>query len=226
MGALKKMSRLTSEANQLIPTFIGDISGLYSTGASATSEDITPGWAYGVTLVEAMHMFKRQMSWLRTKEEEHSIVFTSDSRTLGGFPVKSYPSFYMHAIHDPLIYSLHWARTLLHNQITSESVSALIAPTPKHIVDYESLVKDPSNLPLVTPIQSKYYFKDTIKNYLPNMIKTRAVKNLCALSAEDAKNDLIRELIHTIPFNPRLAQPSSFYNMGVHHYQPIPLHFV
>lgn len=40
--ALKKISRLSSEVNQVVPTLNSDLSGLYSTGASAASEDLTP----------------------------------------------------------------------------------------------------------------------------------------------------------------------------------------
>lgn len=111
--ALKKVSRLASEANQVIPTVNGDLSGLYSTGASATSEDLTPGCAYTTTLFEAMHLLRRAMPWLREKSLGHSIVAATNTRTLGGFPVTSYPNFCMRAVQDSLTTGLHWLRTLL-----------------------------------------------------------------------------------------------------------------
>lgn len=38
-STLKKITRLASEANQTIPTLSGDLSGIFSTGASAAAED-------------------------------------------------------------------------------------------------------------------------------------------------------------------------------------------
>lgn len=53
--ALKKISRVNSEANQTIPTFNGKIAGMFSAGSSAVGEDHVPYWAYYVTCVETAH---------------------------------------------------------------------------------------------------------------------------------------------------------------------------
>lgn len=96
-----------SEANQVVPTPNGDLSGLYSTGASAASEDVTPGCAYKVTIDEAMHMLRRALPWLKTPG--YSVVLASTTQTLGGFPVTTYlsPSFFMRAVQDQLTTELH-----------------------------------------------------------------------------------------------------------------------
>lgn len=125
-STLKKISRLASEANQVVPTLNGDISGLYSTGASAASEDFTPGPAYTCTMFEAAHMLRRTMSWLRTKDDSYTIALITTSRTLGGFPVTSYPNFCMRAVQDPLTSGLHLARTLLRDPFYRAGVSAYV----------------------------------------------------------------------------------------------------
>lgn len=40
-SCLKKVSRLASEANQVVPSLNGDMSGLFSTGAAVAAEDST-----------------------------------------------------------------------------------------------------------------------------------------------------------------------------------------
>lgn len=112
-GALKKISRLASESNQIIPTHNVDMSGLYSTEASAASEDPTPLAAYKVTLIEALHSSRRHLPWLKQKLDGWSSVLVTNTRVLGGFPVTSYPSFCRRAVQDALTTSLHWVRTLI-----------------------------------------------------------------------------------------------------------------
>lgn len=214
--ALKKISRLASEANQVIPTVNGDLSGLYSTGASAAAEDLTPGCAYVTAVFEAMHLLRRSMPWLREKSLGHSIVLATNTRTLGGFPVTSYPNFCMRAVQDPLTTGLHWLRTLLSRGATGSAAEELVVMTRKARMDYESLVKDPTSLPLATPLQPEHYLRDMIKTHLPNLIKNKAVKNLFDITAEEQKERLISTLTRVKPFNPRLANKLySLSNFGL-----------
>lgn len=203
--ALKKISRLASEANQVIPTVNGDLSGLYSTGASAPAEDMTPGCAYVTAVFESIHLLRRVMPWLREKTLGHSIVLATTSRSLGGFPVTSYPNFCMRAIQDPLTTGLHWLRTLLSRGATCGAAEELVHLVKKGRVEYESLVKDPTSLPLATPLQPEHYLRDMIKVHLPNIIKNKAVKNLFDISAEEQRSKLISTLTRVNPFNHRLA---------------------
>lgn len=172
-SALKKISRLSSEANQVIPTLNGDLSGLYSTGASAAAEDVTPGNAYRVTLMEAMHMLRRSLPWLRTRDAGHTVVLAATTRTLGGLPVTIYPNFCMRAIQDQLSTGLHWARTLCTYPHTSDATKAIVSLNKKSKIDYDTLVKDPSSLPLIAPLLSEHYLRDVIKSHLPKIIKNR-----------------------------------------------------
>lgn len=203
--SLKKISRLSSEANQVIPTLNGDLSGLYSTGASAASEDITPKCAYITTLVESMHLVRRAMPWLKDRSCEHSLVLATNTRALGGLPVTSYPNFCMRAVQDPLSTGLHWLCTLLDCDTTRGPAETLIRLNKKRVVDYESLIKDPSSLPLATPLQSEHYLRDMIRVHLPNIIRNNAVRNLFDFAAEDQKRLLVNDLVNITPFNPRLA---------------------
>lgn len=52
-GALKKVSRLTSEANQAVYTLNTIVAGLFSSGASIPGDDLTPTPAYLLTIFEA-----------------------------------------------------------------------------------------------------------------------------------------------------------------------------
>ena len=110
--SLKKISRLASEANQVVPTMNNDLSGLYSTGASAASEDITPRGSYLLTLIEALHLIRRAMPWLRERSAEYGLAIATNTRTLGGLPVTSYPNFCMRAVQDTLTTGLYWVKTL------------------------------------------------------------------------------------------------------------------
>lgn len=55
-SAIKKISRVNSEANQTIPTFNGKIAGMFSAGSSAAGEDHVPYMAYYVTCVETSYL--------------------------------------------------------------------------------------------------------------------------------------------------------------------------
>lgn len=214
--ALKKVSRLASEANQVIPTLNGDISGMYSTGASAASEDVTPQAAYQTTLIESLHVLRRHYPWLRDRPEGFSLVMATVSRTLGGLPVTSYPNFCMRAVQDQLTSGLHWLRTLLRDTYTCDAVNTLVSLTRKNNPDFETLIKDPASLPLVGPLQSEHYLKDKVKQYLPNLIKNRSVKNLFDFNANEEKTRLVKDLISMTPFNPRLANKLySLSNFGL-----------
>lgn len=203
--ALKKMSRLASEANQVIQTLNGDLSGIYSTGTSAASKDECPMNAYRVTIVEAAHTLRRSMPWLRQRPLANSLVLVSNTRTLEGFPVTSYPSFCMRAVQDQLTTGLHWMRTLMRDPIMSPAVSTIIKLRRKQQVDYESLIKDPTSLSLTSPMQSELYLRDMIKQYLPQLIRNRAVKNLFDVAADEEKKNLVTDLSRIRPFNPHLA---------------------
>lgn len=203
--ALKKISRLASEANQVIPTLNGDISGLYSTGASAASEDVVPTHAYITTLVEAMHLIKRSMPWLRSQPVADSVVLATNKRSLGGLPVTSYPNFCMRAVQDGLTTALHWTRSLLTNVHTRDSTRRLIKIIKKNRTEYETLIKDTTSLPLRSPLQSEHYLRDMIKQRLPNIIKNKSVKNLFEFNAEQERTRLIEDLMRVQPFNPRIA---------------------
>lgn len=214
--ALKKISRLASEANQVVPTLNGDLSGLYSTGASGASEDVTPTAAYTCTMFEAAHILRRNMPWLREIEDSHTVTLVTTSRTLGGFPVTLYSNFCMRAVQDQLTSGLHLARSLLRHPTTRSGVSTYINMIPKTRLDLESLIKDPSSLPLATPLQSEHHLRDMIRQHLPTLIKNRSVKNLFDFNADTQKLNLIQDLTTMKPFNPRLANKLySLSNFGL-----------
>lgn len=161
---LKKISRLASEANQVVLTLNGDLSGLYSTGSSAASYDVTP--TYTCTMFEAAHMLRRCIPWLKEKDDSHSISLVTTSRTLGGFPVTSYPNFCMRAIQDPLTFGLQLARTILRDPVVRTGVSTYITLQEKSRIEFESLIKDPSSLPLSTQLQSEHHLRDMIMDII------------------------------------------------------------
>lgn len=94
--------------------------------------------------------------------------------------------------------------------------SGLVLLNKKRTLDYESLVKDPTSLPLATPLQPEHHLKDMIKLHLPNIIRNRSVKNLFDIHAEEQKQKLIATLTRVTPFNPRLANKLySLSNFGL-----------
>jgi len=91
----------------------------------------------------------------------------------------------MRAVQDSLITELHWARILLSKGSTGDAAEILITLTKKETLDYESLIKDRSSLPLATPLQPEHYLKDMIKEHLPGIVQNVAVNYLFDVNAED-----------------------------------------
>lgn len=179
----------------MVPTLNGDLSGLYSTGASAASEDTTPIAAYTCTMFESAHMLRRHMPWLREREDSHSVTLVTTSRTLGGFPVTSYANFCMRAVQDQLTSRLHLARSMLRDPTVRSGVFTYIRLYKKSRLDFESLIKDPSSLPLATPLQSEHHLRDMVRQHLQKLIKYRSVKNFFDFNADTQKSNLIQDLL-------------------------------
>lgn len=96
-GALKKASRLTSEANQAVYTLNTVIAGLFSSGASIAGDDITPLPAYSLTVFEAVVALWRAHPALMGRTNEWMTVLILMNRSVGGFPVVLFPQFALRA---------------------------------------------------------------------------------------------------------------------------------
>ncbi|CAL1672381.1 unnamed protein product [Lasius platythorax] len=68
----KRITRLASEANQVIPSMNSDIAGIFSTGATAAAEDSTPMYAYFCTITEAALHLWFENEWLAQKPWEYT----------------------------------------------------------------------------------------------------------------------------------------------------------
>lgn len=111
---------------------------------------------------------------------------------------------------------LHWVRTLLRDPRTKDEVAFYVHLRAKRNVDYESLIKDPSSLPLSTPLQVEHKLRDLIKQHLPKIIKNKDIKNLFDVKADHQKVPLIKDLSKMKPFNPKLANKLfSLSNFGL-----------
>lgn len=148
----------------------------------------TPTREYLVTLVEALHMLRRELLWLRSQDDSVSLVLASITRALGAFPV-----------------GLHWVGTLYTNPSTREAVENLVTLKEKYKIDYETLIKEPLSLPVTTPLQSEHCPRDMLKKHFPRIIKNRAVRNLFDFHADTQKILLVNDLVAMRPFNLRLA---------------------
>lgn len=84
-GALKKVSRLTSEANQAVYTLNTIVSGLFSSGASVAGDDTTPIPAYMLTLFEsALALWRHHPEYIGMPNEWMTVLLLMN-RSVGGY---------------------------------------------------------------------------------------------------------------------------------------------
>lgn len=150
-GALKRIFRLASEANQVIPSLNGDLAGFFSTGAAAAAEDTTPRAAYYCTIVEACLRLWQDNEWLRTETWEYTCCLLLITRNLGGYPITIYSQFCTRAVQDVLSTNLHLIKTCLRDKTLKDYISRFVTiKTGKR--DFLSLIKDPQSLPIAIPV--------------------------------------------------------------------------
>lgn len=202
--ALKKISRVNSEANQTIPTFNGKIAGMFSAGSSAAGEDHVPYWAYYVTCVETAHHIRRHMSFLQRKPIENTSCMLMIGRVLGGLPIVIYPQFSTRAVQGVLTANLHLIRTMCEHPTMSRYAHSLVSVRGQSNPDFETLVKDPQSLPIDMPIQPENYLKDKVKEGLSGYIRNKDVLPLFTLDSETKKRQLLTDLSNIVPTKPRL----------------------
>ncbi|UDL13960.1 MAG: RNA dependent RNA polymerase [Xiangshan Nyami-like virus] len=203
-GALKRVSRLASEANQVIPSLNSDLSGLFSTGASAAAEDSTPMYAYYCTIVEAAMRIRQSNPWLKEKQWETTCCLLLITRTLGGYPITIYSQFCTRAVQDVLTSNLHLVRTASKDPLLGKEMRKLVNLNIRGKRDYLSLIKDPQSLPLVLPVQPENFIKREIKKGLTDFVENVDVKDLFSLSTEMSQDNLIHDLMSISPCNPKL----------------------
>ncbi|AYW51538.1 L polymerase RdRp [Formica fusca virus 1] len=200
----KRITRLASEANQVIPSLNSDIAGIFSTGAAAAAEDCTPMAAYYCTVVEAaLHLWDTNQ-WMRKEPWEYTCCLLLMTRSVGGYPVTIYSQFCTRAVQDTLSTNLHLIKTALNDPILERQMRRVITLTPGQHRDFLSLIKDPQSIPLDIPLQPENYIKREIKKGLMTLIVNRDVKQLFTLDTEAAHDQLVRDLSSVVPCNPKL----------------------
>lgn len=201
-GCLKKISRLASEANQTIPTLLGDLAGIFSTGATSAAEDSTPIYAYFTTIVETSLRMLHTQEWLNKEPREYLCCIFLVTRCLGGYPITIYSQFCTR-VQDVLSSNLHLVRTVLKDPILGKHI-ARIAQLAMGKKDFISLIQDPQSLPLNIPVQSENFLKREVKKGLDGIVVNKDLRALFDINTEEEKNNLISDLSNIKPCNPRL----------------------
>ncbi|CAB3241750.1 unnamed protein product [Arctia plantaginis] len=202
-SSLKRISRISSEANQTIPSFNSDIAGIYSTGMSSAQKDHTPIPSFWATVLEASIAAHERFPELSRYPPEYISCLLSVPRTLGGWPITLFANFATRSIQDPLTTALHLVRTFLSSPRHRQHM-VRIASTRMKTTDPTMLIKDPQSLPLVLPRQPENYLKSKIAEGLPSIIKNKELTPLFSPQMEENKQRLIGDLMTIRPCNPKL----------------------
>ncbi|AWI42881.1 RNA-dependent RNA polymerase [Formica exsecta virus 4] len=212
----KRITRLASEANQVIPSLNSDIAGMFSTGTAAAAEDSTPMAAYYCTIVEAaLHLWDSN-PWMKKEPWEYTCCLLLLTRSLGGYPVTIYSQFCTRAVQDTLSTNLHLVRTVLNDNTLKRQMRRVVTLTPGQHRDFLSLIKDPQSIPLDVPLQPENYIKREIKKGLMSLIVNQDVKQLFTLNTDVAHDDLVKDLSAVVPCNPKLLNKLySLSNIGL-----------
>lgn len=158
-GCLKRITRLSSEANQVIPSLHTDLAGIFSTGATAASEDGTPRASYFCTIVEACLRLWDSYPDLGTEPWEKTCCLMLTTRCLGGYPITTYSQFCTRAVQDTLSTNLHLVKTVAKDPILAKYIGQTITLQSGSHKDFLSLIKDPQSLPLDIPVQPDNYIR-------------------------------------------------------------------
>ncbi|CAB3229914.1 unnamed protein product [Arctia plantaginis] len=202
-SSLKRISRISSEANQTIPSFNSDIAGIYSTGMSAAQKDHTPISAFWTTVLEASIAAHERFPELNKYPPEYVACLLSVPRTLGGWPITLFANFSTRSVQDALTCALHLVRTLLQSPRHRQHMLR-IAITRMKSTDPTMLIKDPQSLPLILPRQPENYLKSKIAEGLPSIIKNKELTPLFSPTMEENKKRLVSDLMAIRPCNPKL----------------------
>lgn len=200
----KKITRLASEANQVIPSMNSDIAGIFSTGATAAAEDSTPMYSYFCTIVEATLHLWQEDEWLTKEPWEYTCCLLLVTRSLGGYPVSIYSQFCTRAVQDLLSTNLHLIRTVLNDSVLQKQMARVVTLSTGSHVDFLSLIKDPQSIPLDIPIQPENYVKKEIKKGLMTLIVNKDIQQLFTLDTDVAHDTLVEDLSRIKPCNPKL----------------------
>lgn len=174
-GALKKVSRLTSEANQAIYTLNTVLAGLFSSGAAIAGDDITPIPAYTLTVFEAsIALWKAHPEYL-SRSNEWMTVLLLMNRSVGGYPTVLFPQFALRATQDTLSLGLSMLKHLLEDTQFRSCVHKLLDISQPSNVDHVQLIKDPGSVPLSLPPQPENFFRRQLKAGLSGLIRNRGL---------------------------------------------------
>lgn len=165
-GALKRISRVASEANQTIQTLNGDISGIFSLCTAAAAEDKTPIPSYITTVFEAILRITQSFPWMHTVPLEQAAMSVCVSRILGGLPISLFSQFCTRAVQDPLSSNISLLKTIANTQGSNCYVMTWATLDRKQNPKFESLVKDPCSLPLFLPQQPEALIREVIEQGL------------------------------------------------------------
>lgn len=134
--ALKKVSRLTSEANQAIYTLNTVLAGLFSSGTSIAGDDISPIPAYVLTIFEASVTLWRCHSEYLLHSNEWMATLLMMNRSVGGYPTVLFPQFALRATQDSLSLGLSTMKHLLSQPLFRTEVYNLLDIVRPNRVDH------------------------------------------------------------------------------------------
>lgn len=202
--ALKKVSRLTSEANQSIHTLNTVIAGLFSSGTSIAGDDLTPIPAYMITVFEAALTLWRCHSEYRTQSNEWMATLLLMNRSVGGYPTVLFPQFALRATQDTLSLGFSVMKHLLTVPSLRGEVFRLLDITKPVRVDPLQLIKDPGSIPLNIPPQPENMFRRKLKEGLPSIVKNQSLTPIFGMDADREEECLKNDLLAIQPINPKL----------------------
>lgn len=174
-GCCKRITRLASEANQVISSLSGDIAGIFSTGIAAAAEDNTPMSSYFCTIEACLHLWS-QNAWMLEEPWEYTCCLLMVTRSLGGYPVTIYSQFCTRAVQDVLSTNLHLIKIIRADTILGKHISRVVNLDIDGRKDFLSLIKDLQSIPLNIPVQPENYIKRGVKRGLETFIVNKDVK--------------------------------------------------
>lgn len=203
-GALKKVSRLTSEANQAVYTLNTVLAGLFSSGASIAGDDLSPIPAYMLTIFEASFALWRTHPEYTLKTNEWMTVLLLMNRAVGGYPTVLFPQFALRATQDTLSLGLSVMKRLLEDTRFRACVYQLLDISQPSHIHHVQLIKDPGSIPLNLSPQPENFFRRQLKLGLPNLIFNRSLSAIFGIQANEEEMNLTRDLLAIEPVNPKL----------------------
>lgn len=213
--SLKFLSRTMAIHDSDIPSLSSEVSAVCSSAIASACTLPVPLMGFFWQTFKLIRLFREHIRFSVSHTTQHQLVrFFQDKNllkfslvlpgSLGGLPLMSWGRFFVRGEVDELSWDV---AALLHldQSILKKDLHLLLSGKYKpQRLDLESLINDPSSIPVTKPIDQTRLIKQHLESHLPRMTKNTWLREIMVAAVGQLGDSLIKDLITTRPFYPSI----------------------